>query len=159
MNYFKNTLSNIIVYYTMIVSLQTIMNHLVYSSKYTLILEVFPKFQVKNTPISRLRGIGFKIPLFLWNLEHTFDHKCSWRVATKHGNFFLLHNHYYTKTIACPSLFLLVKSDSFSKTFLQNWPLCATKLGIYNFWNFLLHPNEIISYYTPYLKQEVRVLK
>ncbi len=42
----------------------------------------FTKFQIKITLISRFREIGFKIPLFSWNLEHTLDHKCLWRVAT-----------------------------------------------------------------------------
>ncbi len=32
---------------------------------------IFLKFQVRNTPISWFREIGFKIPLFLWNLDCT----------------------------------------------------------------------------------------
>ncbi len=50
--------------------------------EYIPFLCVFTKYQVRNTPMLRFREIGFKIPIFLWNLEHTLDPKCSISVAT-----------------------------------------------------------------------------
>ncbi len=77
LNYFKNTLSNMIVYCTITGSLKTIDSWQISRG--------FMKFQVKNTHISWFHDIGFKIPLFSWNLEHPLDHKCPWRVVTGIG--------------------------------------------------------------------------
>ncbi len=76
LNYFKNTL-NIIVHFTITGSLKTIDSWQI-SRKLKIwcqnisLFWGFTKFQVK---ITWFQKIGFKIPLFLWNLEHTLDHK------------------------------------------------------------------------------------
>ncbi len=87
LNYFKNILSNIIVYCTITGSLKIIDSWQI-SRKLKIQYQNIPLFvgfheiSGKNTRISRFCEIGFKISLFSWNLEHTLDHKCLWRVAT-----------------------------------------------------------------------------
>ncbi len=87
---FQKHSSNIIVYCSTTGSLKTIDSWQfsrklkIYGFKIYPFLGGFTKFQVNNTPISWFHEIGFKIPLFSWNLEHTLDHKCPWRFPTGH---------------------------------------------------------------------------
>ncbi len=84
LNYFKNTLLTLAqsqVHWKQLIADRS-QERSKYSVKIYPFFEGFTKFLVKNTPISRFREIGFKIPLFSWKLEHTLDHKWPWRVAT-----------------------------------------------------------------------------
>ncbi len=79
LNYFKNTLSNIIVYCTITGSLKIIDSWQI-SRKLKIrcqnipLFERFHEISGKNSPISPFCEIRFKIPIFSWNLEHILDH-------------------------------------------------------------------------------------
>ncbi len=81
LNYFKNTLlTSLYIAQSQVHRKELIADRSQEKSKYnvkkyTPFFKGFTIFQVKNTPISRFREIGFKIPLYSWNLEHTLDHK------------------------------------------------------------------------------------
>ncbi len=107
LNYFKNILtdSSLYVAESQVHWKQMIDDWSQESSKYVVkiypFLGGFTKFQVKNTPISRFREIVFKIPLFSWNLEHTLDHKCPWRVATGYAVCIPLSDDVLSHTLHC----------------------------------------------------------
>ncbi len=87
LNYFKNTLTDFLtslyISQSQIHWKQLIPDRSQESSKYSVKIYHFLGFHEisgKNNPISQFCEIGFKIPLFSWNLEHTLD---PWRVATR----------------------------------------------------------------------------